>query len=102
MNQEQFNIYKKYYGDGDMFIRTGNKPEKALMKEFDWHSFGGLLQDLYIISQNKASREFKESTFEKLNEIAPDNELRQSVLEYAKMLNEIQSEYLSFLKKFVK
>jgi hypothetical protein len=101
MTLEQFKIYKKYYGDNDMFARAANNTEKALMKNFDWYYFSELLQDLYIVSQNQASQEYEEEALDKLNKIISDKELRYSVLEYAKMLKEIQSKYLSYLKKFV-
>lgn len=72
------------------------------MKNFDWYYFGGLLQDLYIVSQNQASQEYKEQALNKLNEIISDNELRHSVISYAKMIKDNQYEYLNFLKGFVK
>jgi hypothetical protein len=102
MTLEQFNIYKEYHGDGDMFIRAANNSEKVLMKNFDWHFLGGLLQDLYIVSKNQASQEYKEQVLNKLMENISDKELRHSVMVYAEMLKENQSEYLNFLKGFVK
>lgn len=75
-----------------MFIRVASNPEKILMKHFDWHSFGGLLQDLYIVSQNQASQEYKEQALNKLNEIVSDKGLRNSIMAYAELLKKYQSE----------
>ena len=92
MTLEQFNLYKEYHGDLDMFIRVASNLEKILTKHFDWHSFGGLLQDLYIVSQNQASQEYKEQALNKLNEIVSDKGLRNSIMAYAELLKKYQSE----------
>ena len=88
---EQFDIYKKYYGNGDLFARAASRKERDIMKDFDWHAFNVLLQDLYLVIKDQVSEEFKCQIVKTLNAVAVDPQLQESITGYAANLidNEI-------------
>ena len=80
---EQFEIYKKYYGNGDLFARTASRKEIDVMKDFDWHAFIVLLQDLYLVIKDQVSEEYKCQIVKRLNAVAVGQEVQESITNYA-------------------
>ncbi len=61
------NIYRKYNGDGDGFIRCATSEEKAVMDYKHWSLIASLVQDIFFIKKGLASDAFVKMTYEKLN-----------------------------------
>ena len=67
VNKVKFDIYKNYGGDIDGLARVGRDHEKQLFdNNDDWSIISNLLQDIYLIKNDRCSDEFKEKTLSKL------------------------------------
>lgn len=82
LTKTKLNIYKKYKGDGDMWIRAGNK---KLLKDSDWREIDSLIQDLRLIKNEFASEFYASEVKNKLNEICENQETIE-------LLNQLASE----------
>ena len=65
---QKIDIYNKYLGDSDGFVRCGTKHEKELFLPNDWALIETTLQDLELISKGLCSQEYKEKTYIRLKE----------------------------------
>ncbi len=72
-------IYRKYSGDGDGFIRGATQDEKAIMDYKHWSLIDTLVQDLSIIRKGLASMSFIKSTDNKLRENSDSEETIQAI-----------------------
>lgn len=63
---EKLNLFRKYKGDGDAFIRVGTKNEKSVMDYSDWRSIDDFIQEIGLIKKKLASEKFEESVTTKL------------------------------------
>lgn len=63
---EKINIYKKYDGDIDMWIRLNSKLE-SFMEEKDWYEIDSLLQGLRLIKTGQVSERYGEELNKNLN-----------------------------------
>jgi hypothetical protein len=61
ITKEKIEIYKYYNGDVDGFGR-GNKSHKKVMSDSDFFIIGNLIQNLTIIKNKLASKQFEEET----------------------------------------
>ena len=68
ITKQKIEIYKKFYGDSDGFVRIGSNAEKELMKYDDWALIDSMLQDLELIEKGLASKAFKNQIDSKLKE----------------------------------
>jgi hypothetical protein len=68
ITKQKIDIYNKYLGDSDGFVRCGSKNEKELFSPNDWALIETTLQDLEIIDKGLCSEEYRERTYIRLNE----------------------------------
>lgn len=64
----QVNIYNKYGGLIDGFLRITNPSDKHLMSDNDWSLIDGFEQDIKLISMKLASKSYTKTFFKKLND----------------------------------
>jgi hypothetical protein len=62
---EKINIYKKYDGDIDAWIRLDSQLERSI-KEKEWYEIDDLIQSLTLIKNAQVSKEFEEEINRKL------------------------------------
>lgn len=72
-------IYKKYNGDGDGFVRCATQEEKSIMDYKYWSLIDNLVQDISFIKKGITSDTFIISLVERLKENC-DNEETIKVL----------------------
>jgi hypothetical protein len=65
---EKLNIFRKYQGDGDAFIRAGKKKEQSVMDYSDWRMIDEFIQGISLIKNELASERFEESLTTKLKD----------------------------------
>lgn len=73
-------IYKKYNGDGDDFVRRGTVEEKEIMNYYHWSLVDNLVQEIFLIKGGKASDSFAEQIRIKLNENCDSLETIEALL----------------------
>ena len=71
---EKVQIFFKYNGDIDSWVRSGSRKEKLIMADNDWYVIGGLLQDLFLIKKGLTSESFNLALNSKLLEICDGKE----------------------------
>lgn len=74
-------IYKKYRGDGDAFIRCATLEEKRLLDYKHWELIDDIIQNLHFIKKGLASTSFIRATNEKLNENCDNENTIQALTE---------------------
>ena len=72
ITEEKFQVYNKYNGDIDAFIRMGSNKEKTLLPDFEWYKLENLIQDFHLIRRELASEAFKEAFLRKLEDDLED------------------------------
>lgn len=82
----QIEIYQKYNGDGDDFIRRGTETEKTIIDYPHWALIDSLVQDLILIKKGHASESFAEAFKSRLEESCDSKETIEALLK-----TEIQS-----------
>jgi len=68
ITKAKLNIYKKYEGDGDMFVRCKNKSERDVIGNGDFGLIDDLLQNIEIVDKGLASQSFKDKLANDLRE----------------------------------
>jgi hypothetical protein len=68
ITKQKIEIYKKFHGASDGFVRVGSRAEKELMPYDDWALIDSVLQDLELIEKGLASKDFKNHIDTKLKE----------------------------------
>lgn len=88
ITREHIEIYKKYNGNGDGFVRSGKPTEKEVLNYSDWKLMEELIQDIILIKKGLTSNSYSEKVFQKLNEncdnIETINELKIFAVNYKK------------------
>lgn len=74
ISPEKIKIYLHYEGDNDMFIRVGSSKEREIMKDSDFAELQNLIQDIILVKNNLASKEYAENVIKKLAENSIDSE----------------------------
>ena len=67
-------IYKSFMGDGDGFIRSATKEEKAYMDYEHWSKIDDLIQDIRIINSGLASKDYAEVVYKKTQKYCDSEE----------------------------
>ena len=75
-------IYKKYKGDIDSWVRSGSKNEKLAINDNEWYLIDNFLQEIHLVKNELASKEFENKLNNRLNENCENYE----VIEYLKTL----------------
>ena len=83
---EHIEIYKKYGGNGDGFIRCATLEEKSIMSYHDWSLIDDIVQDLIIIKKGFASVSFIGLVDERLKKNCDNEEVIQVLMN---MINQI-------------
>lgn len=73
-------IYKKYQGDGDGFVRSATQEEKSNMNYNVWSLLDGFVQDLTMIKNNLTSPAFIKSTIKKIEQNCENEEVVKSLM----------------------
>ena len=60
ITKQKIEIYRKYGGDGDGFVRFGQKNEKDIIEHNDWSMIDSVLQDLELIKKGLCSSNYKD------------------------------------------
>ncbi|MDM7917694.1 MAG: hypothetical protein QUS12_00830 [Methanosarcina sp.] len=68
ITREHIEIFKKYKGDGDGFVRSGKQNEKEVMTYSDWKLMEEFIQDINLIKKGLASNSYTGMVLQKLNE----------------------------------
>ena len=76
-------IYRKYCGDGDGFIRCATKEEKTIMDYKDWSLIDTLVEDLSLIKKGLVSTSFIKLTEERLKENSDSKETVEAIKDIA-------------------
>jgi hypothetical protein len=73
ITKAKIEIYKKYKGDGDMFVRCMTKSEQNIMGKDDFRLIDDLLQNIEIVNKGLASLTFKNKlTSDFMDKVEPD------------------------------
>ena len=56
---EKLNIFEKYKGHGEGFLRFGKEKDKAVLSEEEWSEIEELLRQVYLVENNLASNEIE-------------------------------------------
>lgn len=72
-------IYQKYNGNGDGFVRCATQEEKDIMDYNHWSLIDLLVQDLFIIQKGLASASFVKTIENKLQENCDNKETVQAI-----------------------
>lgn len=75
-------IHKKYKGDIDSWVRSGSKNEKLAINDNEWYLIDNFLQEIHLVKNELASKEFENKLNNRLNENCENYE----VIEYLKTL----------------
>lgn len=71
---QKLEVYEKYSGDEDQLERISLKTERELFDEnSDWFEIMNFKQDIFIITQNLASDEYRKSSIERMKKLC-DND----------------------------
>ncbi len=71
---QKLKVYEKYSGDEDQLARIALETERELFeKNSDWFEIMNFKQDIFIITQNLASDEYRKSSIERMKNLC-DNE----------------------------
>lgn len=70
---KKIEIYSRYQGEIDAWVRNNSKKELAIMSDEDWYLIDGFIQDLTLVKNGVVSKEFSDSLNTKLHENC-DNE----------------------------
>lgn len=65
-------IYSRYYGDLDMWLRTGRQDEKEFMSSADWHLIDTLIQDCIVVLRGLGSEKREADALKRLKENCED------------------------------
>ena len=68
ITKAKIEIYKKYKGDGDMFVRCMTKGERDIISNGDFGLIDDLLQNMEIVDKGLASQSFKDKLTNDLRE----------------------------------
>lgn len=60
ITKAKIEIYKRFNGDGDMFVKCGKPYEKDLIDDNDFYIIMDLLQNIEIVDKGLASLTFKD------------------------------------------
>lgn len=60
ITKDKLDIFKKYHGDGDMFIRDANKETKNMIDYNDWSIIDSLIQDIRLVDKKLVSQDFEQ------------------------------------------
>ena len=73
ITKAKIEIYKRFNGDGDMFVRCGKQHEKDLIDDNDFYTIMDLLQNIEIVDKGLASLTFKDKlTADLIDKVEPD------------------------------
>ena len=73
ITKAKIEIYKRFNGDGDMFVRCGKPHEKDLIDDNDFYIIMDLLQNIEIVDKGLASLTFKDKlTSDLIDKVEPD------------------------------
>ncbi len=61
---EKLKIYKRYEGDGDMFVRAGRTSQKQLFADNDWGIITDCEQNIELIAKGMTSIEFRNNAIQ--------------------------------------
>ncbi|MBS1689672.1 MAG: hypothetical protein JSS96_13170 [Bacteroidetes bacterium] len=73
ITSEQIEVYKKYKGDGDVFIRCATEEEKTTIDYINWSLIDRFVQDIRIVKRKLAPISFKNSLNKQLEENCDTN-----------------------------
>jgi len=58
ITKDKLEIFRKYDGDIDKWVRSGSKNEKYNMSDNDWFDIDAFIQDLFLVKKGLTSLEF--------------------------------------------
>jgi hypothetical protein len=82
ITSEKLAIYKKFGGDEDGWSRAGS-PGVDVVSFDDWLSIRNLLQELTMLKQNLASKQYADEINKRLAETVADPEALKALLDLA-------------------
>ena len=82
ITKEHLKIYKRFDGDIDMWGRTTKSNDQ--ITDAHWFEIEGLLQNLIIIKNGHASKEFTTKTLQQIKTSCENSEVEQELIEMAK------------------
>lgn len=71
---KKIEIYSRYQGEIDAWVRNNSKKELAIMSDEDWYLIDGFIQDLTLVKNGLVALEFSHSLNTKLHENCEDEE----------------------------
>jgi hypothetical protein len=67
---QKLKVYEKYSGDEDQLARIALETERELFdKNSDWFEIMNFKQDIFIITQNLASDQYRKSSIERMKNL---------------------------------
>jgi hypothetical protein len=82
ITKEHLETYKSFDGDIDMWGRV--KKSKDRMTDADWFEIERILQDLTIINNGHASKEFAAKTLQHIKTSCENSEVEHELIELSK------------------
>ena len=83
INNYKIKIYIKYNGDIDNWVRSGSNTEKSALKDGDWYLIGKFIEEIYLVNNKLASKEFENKLNEQLIEFCENSQ----VIDYLKTVH---------------
>ena len=83
ITQKKLEIYKRYDGDIDGWVRVGDKEEKKIMSDNDWFEIQDLIQKITILKRGLASEEFAKRINTIIHELTDTKETANKLIDFA-------------------
>ena len=83
LTRQKLAIYQKYRGNVDIWDRVASRKEREQMADTEWSELGLLFQQVQNLEKGQLSDEFAARVRNRLQEVAPDLELRKEIIAIA-------------------
>ncbi len=83
LTRQKLAIYQKYRGNVDIWDRAASREERNEMADAEWSELWLLFQQVQNLEKGQLSDEFAARVRNRLQELAPDVELRKEVIAIA-------------------
>jgi len=80
INKNKIQIYKKYSGDIDAFVRMATIQEKQIISDIDWKLIDDIINDIYLESRGLVSLEMKNKIKKKIKENIHDEHVLHELI----------------------
>ena len=79
----KLDIYNRFYGDIDGWVRVGSNEEKSIMTDNDWCTIENFIQDIYLQNTSLLSPSYTSSINERLKKHCDSEDTIEAIKELA-------------------